>query len=556
MDSHSLLPSSIVPHAYATANLSHATSAHYELPTNQTCTYPHELPEAYCLSNPLACSTSAAPPRKRRAISDLTEEFSQFDGWKLNDDILLDVHSLPQLINGDPLHDLALFNDNHAPNLSLNDLEDVLNFLWMEDDTASITQSASSTLASSDQFSLISDLDWDYGTNESSSNQGESTDNPSSDDLQILQVKQEGVIGASSNKVGSPTYNWESWQEEESHSGEIWATWQHQKHEATRASWQEKQMASLQQKKQGEVRASWQDKTRASWQEETRASWQLKQEGARASWQPKQGGIRASWQQKEEGENRASWQAPEGRCKQERVEGAVSASEKLSVDACGAALRSPRNGAWAGPTLLDIESALALNYGSPNTSPLSSFSPIASPTPLSTPKHSISSLFDVKKLLSDDLAKCTGEQDSLGGSWRLKLQKRNSLEPKYTVKVESEEKALGDGYRWRKYGQKTIKNSPFPRSYYRCSSGKCNAKKQVEKCQEDGGGFLVNYEGIHLHHRPNPLHKFRTLGDLHEDEKEKSPSDLCSPSSSTSCSYSIPPICSRSSLNHTLLTSS
>ena len=38
-----------------------------------------------------------------------------------------------------------------------------------------------------------------------------------------------------------------------------------------------------------------------------------------------------------------------------------------------------------------------------------------------------------------------------------------------------------DGYRWRKYGQKAIAASAFPRSYYRCSHNGCTAKKQVQR---------------------------------------------------------------------------
>ncbi|EPS60069.1 hypothetical protein M569_14736 [Genlisea aurea] len=60
-----------------------------------------------------------------------------------------------------------------------------------------------------------------------------------------------------------------------------------------------------------------------------------------------------------------------------------------------------------------------------------------------------------------------------------------------------------DGYKWRKYGQKSIKNSPNPRSYYRCRNGRCSAKKQVERAAEEDGDeetYVVTYEGFHLHH--------------------------------------------------------
>ncbi|GFQ04779.1 probable WRKY transcription factor 49 [Phtheirospermum japonicum] len=56
-----------------------------------------------------------------------------------------------------------------------------------------------------------------------------------------------------------------------------------------------------------------------------------------------------------------------------------------------------------------------------------------------------------------------------------------------------------DGYKWRKYGQKSIKNSPNPRSYYRCTNPRCNAKKQVERSIEDPDTLIITYEGLHLH---------------------------------------------------------
>jgi hypothetical protein len=59
---------------------------------------------------------------------------------------------------------------------------------------------------------------------------------------------------------------------------------------------------------------------------------------------------------------------------------------------------------------------------------------------------------------------------------------------------------LEDGYRWRKYGQKAVKNSPFPRSYYRCTNNKCTVKKRVERSFEDPSTVITTYEGQHCHH--------------------------------------------------------
>ncbi|EER97847.2 hypothetical protein BDA96_02G009300 [Sorghum bicolor] len=59
---------------------------------------------------------------------------------------------------------------------------------------------------------------------------------------------------------------------------------------------------------------------------------------------------------------------------------------------------------------------------------------------------------------------------------------------------------LEDGYRWRKYGQKAVKNSPFPRSYYRCTNSKCTVKKRVERSSDDPSVVVTTYEGQHCHH--------------------------------------------------------
>ncbi|CAM0883528.1 unnamed protein product [Alopecurus aequalis] len=76
---------------------------------------------------------------------------------------------------------------------------------------------------------------------------------------------------------------------------------------------------------------------------------------------------------------------------------------------------------------------------------------------------------------------------------------------KHTAKVRScGGKTPTDGYKWRKYGQKSIKNNPHPRSYYKCTSSHCSAKKHVEKSTDDPEMLIVTYEGSHLH-GPQPL---------------------------------------------------
>ncbi|KAD3068824.1 hypothetical protein R6Q59_031062 [Mikania micrantha] len=60
-----------------------------------------------------------------------------------------------------------------------------------------------------------------------------------------------------------------------------------------------------------------------------------------------------------------------------------------------------------------------------------------------------------------------------------------------------------DSWAWRKYGQKPIKGSPYPRGYYRCSSSKgCPARKQVERSRMDPTMVMVTYSCEHNHPWP------------------------------------------------------
>ncbi|KAI3427808.1 WRKY domain-containing protein [Psidium guajava] len=57
-----------------------------------------------------------------------------------------------------------------------------------------------------------------------------------------------------------------------------------------------------------------------------------------------------------------------------------------------------------------------------------------------------------------------------------------------------------DGHAWRKYGQKDILNSKFPRCYFRCTHKHdqgCRATKQVQKIEDDPKMYQITYIGNH-----------------------------------------------------------
>ncbi|XP_074325954.1 WRKY transcription factor 28 isoform X1 [Apium graveolens] len=80
-----------------------------------------------------------------------------------------------------------------------------------------------------------------------------------------------------------------------------------------------------------------------------------------------------------------------------------------------------------------------------------------------------------------------------------RISRKKAGPPRVEFQTKSSEDLLDDGYRWRKYGQKSVKNSIFPRSYYRCTHHTCNVKKQVQRLSKDTSIVVTTYEGIHNH---------------------------------------------------------
>nr|QWQ79454.1 WRKY32 [Juglans sigillata] len=76
---------------------------------------------------------------------------------------------------------------------------------------------------------------------------------------------------------------------------------------------------------------------------------------------------------------------------------------------------------------------------------------------------------------------------------------KKTIPPRIAFHTKSPDDILDDGFRWRKYGQKAVKNSIHPRSYYRCTHHTCYVKKQIQRHSKDASIVVTTYEGIHNH---------------------------------------------------------
>ncbi|KAL3834309.1 hypothetical protein ACJIZ3_009045 [Penstemon smallii] len=93
----------------------------------------------------------------------------------------------------------------------------------------------------------------------------------------------------------------------------------------------------------------------------------------------------------------------------------------------------------------------------------------------------------------------------------IRARRSRKNQPVKMIRQMTQEELSADAWAWRKYGQKPIKGSAYPRNYYRCSTSKgCAARKHVERNSTDPVTFVVAYCGEHTH--PRPTHRSSLAG--------------------------------------------
>uniref|UniRef100_A0ACD5T815 Uncharacterized protein n=1 Tax=Avena sativa TaxID=4498 RepID=A0ACD5T815_AVESA len=163
------------------------------------------------------------------------------------------------------------------------------------------------------------------------------------------------------------------------------------------------------------------------------------------------------------------------------------------------------------------------------SSPASSFSAALgaapaqlAPAPAQPAVADTAAQFDISEYLFDDGVFAAAspvvpvpDVGAAGASAGTNTHGRRAAEPaamerprteRIAFRTKSEIEILDDGYKWRKYGKKSVKNSPNPRNYYRCSTEGCNVKKRVERDRDDPAYVVTTYEGTHSHVSPTTVY--------------------------------------------------
>jgi hypothetical protein len=116
----------------------------------------------------------------------------------------------------------------------------------------------------------------------------------------------------------------------------------------------------------------------------------------------------------------------------------------------------------------------------------------------------LSSAVQYKKRCHDHSDDVSGKFSGSSCAEKCHCSKRRKTRVKNVIRVPAISSKIADippdEHSWRKYGQKPIKGSPYPRGYYKCSTVRgCPARKHVERALDDPTMLIVTYEGEHRH---------------------------------------------------------
>ena len=99
---------------------------------------------------------------------------------------------------------------------------------------------------------------------------------------------------------------------------------------------------------------------------------------------------------------------------------------------------------------------------------------------------------------------------------QLETSQISHADKKYQQPPLAVDKPTDDGYNWRKYGQKQVKGSEYPRGYYKCTHMNCPVKKKVERAP-DGHITEIIYKGQHNHEKPQANRRNKDNNDSNEN---------------------------------------
>ncbi|CAO2817993.1 unnamed protein product [Amaranthus hypochondriacus] len=106
-----------------------------------------------------------------------------------------------------------------------------------------------------------------------------------------------------------------------------------------------------------------------------------------------------------------------------------------------------------------------------------------------------------------DIGESSNIQNEGENSNRESIRNIKEKKGRIAFRMKSEMDVVDDGYKWRKYGKKMVKNSPNPRNYYRCAVDGCPVKKRVERDRDDMNYVITTYEANHNHQSQIELFK-------------------------------------------------